>query len=178
MLDKVLVPLDGSPCSEAVLPWVRQLVATGHAKVYLLRVLPGLDGGDVMYSGFVAVPYAVPTPEERAEMTDAAHTYLEQVAAFAGEGADVQTLVRQGEPGREIVAAARECGADLIAMSTHGRTGVGRLVMGSVADQVVRSAGLPVVLIRPDAAALRATPSALSQATGEIAHPGRRPMGR
>jgi nucleotide-binding universal stress UspA family protein len=56
--------------------------------------------------------------------------------------------VRRGHPADEIVAAARETGADLIAMSTHGRGGLGRLVFGSVAQAVLRHADMPVLLMR------------------------------
>lgn len=174
---KVMVPLDGSPLSEAVLPWVRQLMATGHTRAYLLRVLPGSEGDDRMDNSFIAVPHPLPTPDERAEAEGDARAYLHQVAAFVGDEWDVRALVREGAPAREIALAARECGVDLIAMSTHGRSGLGRLVLGSVADQVVRSSGLPVVLIHPDEAAMRATPTALSRGQGAVVHPGRRPMG-
>jgi nucleotide-binding universal stress UspA family protein len=60
----------------------------------------------------------------------------------------VESRVRRGNPAEEIVAAARESGADLIAMSTHGRGGLGRLVFGSVAQAVLRHVDMPVFLMR------------------------------
>jgi nucleotide-binding universal stress UspA family protein len=60
----------------------------------------------------------------------------------------VRTEVRRGEPVEEIVRGAREVGADLIAMTTHGRSGFGRLLFGSVAEAVLREAELPVFLMR------------------------------
>ena len=60
--------------------------------------------------------------------------------------------VRRGEPAAEIAAAARDAGADLIAMTTHGRSGLGRLLFGSVAESVLRRAEIPVFLMRLTAA--------------------------
>jgi len=60
----------------------------------------------------------------------------------------VEGRVRRGNPADEIVAAARETGADIIAMSTHGRGGLGRLVFGSVAQAVLRHVDIPVLLMR------------------------------
>jgi nucleotide-binding universal stress UspA family protein len=76
----------------------------------------------------------------------------EYLAALAAElrdkGIHVQIRVRRGEPATEIAAGARDAGADLVAMSTHGRGGLGRLVFGSVAQEVLRRVELPVVLMR------------------------------
>jgi nucleotide-binding universal stress UspA family protein len=69
---------------------------------------------------------------------------------------DVSCAIRSGRPDEEIVAAARDAGADLIAMSTHGRSGLGRLLFGSVAEQVLRHADVPVLMIRHTAAGLGA----------------------
>jgi nucleotide-binding universal stress UspA family protein len=60
----------------------------------------------------------------------------------------VERLLKEGDPVTEILSAAREAGADLIVMGTHGRTGLGRLLMGSVAEHVVRHATCPVVTVR------------------------------
>jgi nucleotide-binding universal stress UspA family protein len=69
---------------------------------------------------------------------------------------DVSWEVRNGRPDEEIVDAARASGADLIAMSTHGRSGLGRLLFGSVAEQVLRRAEVPVFLMRQTESRLRA----------------------
>lgn len=152
MFDKVVVPLDGSALSESVLAWVRQLVARADTRVYLVRVVPHVQPA-VVYDGAVAVPLPGPGPQEQQQD---ALLYLERTAERFGPEADIRSLVRTGAPAPEIVAAARECGADLIAMSTHGRTGLGRLVLGSVADEVVRISGMPVLVLRPDTAATAA----------------------
>jgi nucleotide-binding universal stress UspA family protein len=110
---RVLVALDGSPSSEAVLR-------------FLLEIAGPLEG-------------------RRHE----AEEYLAPIAAgLRARGVDVTFQVRQGRPDEEILVAAREHGADPIAMATHGRTGLGRLLFGSVAEAVLRHATVPVFLIR------------------------------
>jgi nucleotide-binding universal stress UspA family protein len=78
-----------------------------------------------------------------------AEEYLAPLAVeLRGKGVRVTTAVRRGAPAEEIVAAALEAGADLIAMSTHGRGGLGRIIFGSVAQAVLRQAHVPVFLLR------------------------------
>jgi nucleotide-binding universal stress UspA family protein len=78
-----------------------------------------------------------------------AEEYLAPIsAALRSQGVDTAWAIRRGRPAEEILAAARESGADLIAMATHGRTGVGRLLFGSVAETVLRQAPVPVFMIR------------------------------
>jgi nucleotide-binding universal stress UspA family protein len=85
-------------------------------------------------------------PETR---TREAEEYLATNAALLrARGVNVSWEVRSGRPDDEIVEAARENGTDLIAMSTHGRSGLGRLLFGSVAEQVLRHADVPVFLMR------------------------------
>ena len=79
-----------------------------------------------------------------------AREYLAPVAAdLRRQGVRVTTDARHGEPVTEIVAAARETGADIIAMTTHGRSGFSRLLFGSVAEAVLRQAEMPVLMMRP-----------------------------
>jgi nucleotide-binding universal stress UspA family protein len=78
-----------------------------------------------------------------------AEEYLAPVAVeLRKKGVRVRTQVRRGQPSEEIVLAAHETGADLIAMTTHGRSGLGRLLFGSVAEAVLRESRLPVFLMR------------------------------
>ena len=77
---------------------------------------------------------------------------IQKVSAdrLRGRGLHVQTRVAEAEtPAPAILDAAKEVGADLIALATHGRRGIKRLLLGSVADKVVRGGGLPVLLLRP-----------------------------
>jgi len=150
MAHRVLVPLDGSALSETVLPWIREHVSTTPTDLYLLRVLPSsATHGPSAFAGVEPAPSAN-IARERAR----AQAYLDSVEA--GQAQTIQRLVRTGDAGDEIVAVAAEVGADLIAMSTHGRTGLARLVLGSVTEHVVRGAGRPVTVLRPGEAALQA----------------------
>jgi nucleotide-binding universal stress UspA family protein len=91
--------------------------------------------------------------DELAARTTDARDYLARVAAVLWErGIGVQLRVRTGTPVQEILALSRECGADLIAMTTHGRRGLSRLVFGSVAEAVLRLADIPVLVMRLTAA--------------------------
>jgi nucleotide-binding universal stress UspA family protein len=145
MYKKILVPLDGSELAEQVLPHVSQLAGCTGAEVVLLRV-----PSEPVYD------YLVPDPEIAVEMRHdietAAQVYLDEIAAeFRSMNLAVSTLVVWGAPVQDtIIEVARQIQADLIAMSTHGRSGVARLVIGSVADDVVRHAPVPVLLVRPN----------------------------
>jgi nucleotide-binding universal stress UspA family protein len=137
MLSRILVPLDGSPLAEAVIPQVAELAALRKAEVVLLRValahtLPGAD------------PVAA-----QVRAVDEAEAYLLRVERdLVARGLPVVRAVRYGRPAEEILDHARVGGVSLIAMSTHGRTGIRRWVLGSVAEQVARRSPVPVLLWR------------------------------
>jgi nucleotide-binding universal stress UspA family protein len=152
----VLIPLDGSPEGEE---------AVEHA------VAVARDPGVELVLAHVVVPVVSLTePVAQAfvhetELESAAASYLEDVAGrLRARGLAVDTrILRHSQPSRAILSCAEEVGADLIAMETHGRGGLTQLLMGSVADKVVRAAPVPVLLHRPRA---YAAPSA-GQESGE-----------
>jgi nucleotide-binding universal stress UspA family protein len=128
MLNKVLVPLDGSEAAEAVLPYVELLAGRAGAVVHLLTVVPAA---------------------EEATATSDAFRYLEGLAdRLRGRSLSCDFAVTAGEPGDTILAEADANDADLIAMSTHGRSGLARWVLGSVADKVVHRTAKPLLLVR------------------------------
>jgi nucleotide-binding universal stress UspA family protein len=142
MYKRVLVALDGSPVAETIIPFILDIAGPLDLEVILLRVLQPLP--PVVVDGAAYVPVEDPV----AERIDA-QEYLAPVAIeLRNKGVRATTEVRSGDPAQEIVAAAREAGADLIAMSTHGRGGLGRLIFGSVAEAVLREAEIPVFLLR------------------------------
>ncbi len=145
MYKQILVPLDGSELAEHVLPHVCDLAECSGAQVVLLRV-PGEPAFDYL------VPDGQVIVELRHDIEDAAKIYMEQVADELRErGIRVRTRVQWGMPVYQVILeVASELGADLVALSTHGRSGIARLVIGSVADQVVRHAPLPVLLVHPE----------------------------
>lgn len=165
MYERILVTLDGSKTSEAVLPEVER-VARGHeVSVILLTVAetprstaeaphPLVVAGMVTPGGVRPAP-APRVVEDRgqalAHVQDELHAYLEEKARPLRElGLIVETEVAFGEPVEEILALARQRGADLVMMTTHGRTGVAQAIFGSVASRVVGSGVRPVLLVRPD----------------------------
>lgn len=143
---KVLLPLDGSPAAEAVLDPALSLAALFGAEVKLLQVAQQPREPDSPY-----IPHAARHLEEvEARRLAEAETYLEGVrAALPAGGPVVETETTAGAWAAEaILRVAVRWQADLIAMASHGRGGVPRLVLGSVADKVVRSSERPVLVFR------------------------------
>jgi nucleotide-binding universal stress UspA family protein len=139
---RVLVPLDGSPLAEAIVPFILDIAGPLDLEVVLVRVVQPVPPEVVEGSRHVVLE------DVPARMADASD-YLTHVSArLDSRGIRVRTLTRRGDPASEIVEAAREAGADLIAMTTHGRSGFGRLLFGSVAEAVLRHAEVPVFLMR------------------------------
>ncbi len=141
----ILLPLDGSPLSERALPDATAIARRFGAKLALFAVV---ESHDVYSQPGVVAPIVgdqSKTDEEVAEV----RTYLLGFAdKLRDEGLDVIVEVRRGDPATEICDYARKISADLIVMSTHGRSGIRRWVYGSVADRILRSASVPVLLVR------------------------------
>jgi nucleotide-binding universal stress UspA family protein len=148
-IQRILVPLDGSPVGESVLPFVETLARRLRASVVLFRAITP-----------AAVPSSVPEVSPYAAdvvsfLQADAERYLEQIADdLAKAGLETSTMVTVESPESGIVNAANDLKADLVALATHGRSGVARWVMGSTADAVVRRAGLPCLVIRAGDGAL------------------------
>jgi nucleotide-binding universal stress UspA family protein len=137
-IKRILVPLDGSEASEAVLPIVSCLAGPFDFEVQLLHVVEGARS--VISSPLLATGVREP------------RAYLAEVAAhLEARALRVTTTVRAGLPAEVIPAVAVETKSGLVAMSTHGRTGLGRLFLGSVAERVLRSVSVPMLLWKPPA---------------------------
>jgi nucleotide-binding universal stress UspA family protein len=143
MYRRAVVPLDGSDVSAAILPFITQIAGPLDMEVVLLRVVD-------------AAPAVVLEAARRFEVEDVetrrlneARKYLRPIfQELADQGIRTQIQVRRGDPVTEIVACATAVDADLIAMTTHGRSGLDRLLFGSVAEAVLRQAEIPVFLMR------------------------------
>jgi nucleotide-binding universal stress UspA family protein len=133
MLARILVPLDGSRPSEKALPYAERLARPASAHLILIRVTePGLDSGQTGY-------------------TDA-QAYVDSLAAtLAQRGLAVESATPSGEPANEILEEVRFRRADLVVMATHGDSGPGRWLYGSVADAVLRGTQVPVFVVPPRA---------------------------
>lgn len=143
MYKSVLVALDGSPWAASVLPFIEQIAGPLDMEVILLHVVQPLP-----ITALSAVRRSA--EDDLRVRTAEAHDYLAPVVTeLRGKGIRARTDVRVGDdPRQEILAGARETGADFIAMSTHGRGGLSRMLIGSVADAVQRQAEIPVFLMR------------------------------
>jgi nucleotide-binding universal stress UspA family protein len=138
MYDDILLPTDGSAGMEAVIEHAGRLAAEHGARVHVLYVVDTASLSDLpVEGGFEGVSRHLNTEGERA--LDDVEDRLE---------VPVERTLTDGSPAREIVAYATEEGCDVVVMGTHGRTGVDRLILGSVAERVVRSSPVPVLTVR------------------------------
>lgn len=137
MYQSILVPLDGSKLAEAILPEVSELAELLKARINLIlvsraHVLPGVDPSDA-----------------QVKVVRRAHEYLEEMKKrLALESADIEIHTPYGNPAEKILEVCQRQNIDLIAMSTHGRSGIGRWLLGSVAEKVLRHSEKPVLLLR------------------------------
>lgn len=137
MYHTLLVPLDGSALSEGALPMAKALARRANARLVLVRAawLPALVG-------------ARPT-ETQTRAVQEAQDYLARLAAeLQQQDFRVETIVPQAPPDKAIVNAVALAQADLVVMTTHGRSGLGRWLYGSVAEAVLRRSPVPVLLVR------------------------------
>ncbi len=135
--DNILVPMDGSDCAEMILPKLEKLATDLRASIHLLQVVyartfPGVD----------------PTEAEVAVVRHA-EEYLKKIEGqLKTKGFTVDSHVRYGDEAEEILDHASQKDVDLIAMTTHGRSGVKRFLLGSVAEKIIRHSPKPVFLVR------------------------------
>jgi nucleotide-binding universal stress UspA family protein len=153
MYQRILVPLDGSAFAEQALPHAERLASVSGGEIHLVSVAPLLEDQGLavvdLYPVYVYREYLVDQAHEMKRVREELQNYLQQISRrLQAAGHQAQTAIRFGQPAEEIIAYAEEAGCDLIAMSTHGRSGLGRWVYGSVADKVLRGSVIPVLLVR------------------------------
>lgn len=142
MAERILVPLDGSPLSERAL-----LYALEHfpaASVTTIHVIDPVDSLVAAEAG--GLPAASDWHDAARDRADELHERAASVAT--DHDVDVATVTVVGRPAREIVAYADDHGIDHIVVGSHGREGLERTILGSVAERVVRRAGVPVTVTR------------------------------
>jgi nucleotide-binding universal stress UspA family protein len=146
MYQHIMVPLDGSELAECVLPHVEAIASGCHVTmVTLVMVVPPLH----LYGGAETRI----SPEERKNLeedsVEVATAYLEEKAQLLRDkGIMVEVKVLRGNVLDRLVEHIRDNGVDLIIIATHGRSGVSRLFLGSVADRLLRHAPVPVLMVR------------------------------
>jgi nucleotide-binding universal stress UspA family protein len=163
MYKKILVPLDGSKLAEAALPHVEELVRGCDTEEVILvsvtervqgyRAVKGsaeplvLSGGG--WGSAIQPPLQRLVPEAFGKKEKQAQKYLDRIARkLEAKGINVSTEVLLWKPAEAIVDYANQSGCDLIVMASHGRSGPSRWAHGSVADKVLRSSCIPVLMVR------------------------------
>ena len=143
-IERILIPLDGSNIGQAALDHIELIARETGAAINLIQVISTSGSmeasllGNANWDSFFKA------------MRETASDYLESlVEELKGHGISAKYDILIGNPAAEIIEYARKNKADLIAMSTHGRTGLARWVLGSVADKVLHGAGMPMWLVRP-----------------------------
>jgi len=145
MYDHVLVPTDGSAGMERVVDHAASLARKHEATLHALYV--------VNTAGLSNLPMETSMESVSEGLREEGETALEAVARQVPEAVSLQRSTVEGAPAGEIVDYATGEGCDLIVMGTHGRSGVDRLLLGSVAERVVRRSPVPVLTVRVGALA-------------------------
>lgn len=154
MAEKILIPLDGSGLGEAALDYVNAFISRlspeRHVTIILFYVITTLTHQLDVHSGGVGTVIIPYTSEEMESLKQESRMYLARVSKNLKEsGAEVKNhIVFGNNPAEEIIKAEKELGCDLVAMSTHGRSGLSRWAFGSVTDKVLRGGTVPVLLVR------------------------------
>jgi len=150
MYERILVPLDGSKVGEAALPYVEELVAKlalgTKVEVTLLQVISSLAHYIVAGEASAPIPY---TEREIEQIKKKATDYLDKAGeGLRSKGVIVKTEVATGKAAEQIIKVTEEIKADLVAMSTHGRSGLSRWAFGSVTDKLLHAGNVPVLVVR------------------------------
>jgi nucleotide-binding universal stress UspA family protein len=144
-IKRILVPLDGSALAERILAPATALGALTGAALTLLHAMSPEGAG-------YGMKWPWPQPEARSliQLPEAVQIYLDCVAeCLRAQSLVVHTAVMSGQPASAILEYAHDQAIDLIALATHGRSGAARILLGSIADKIVRGATTPVLLYRP-----------------------------
>src|ERR1700752_2414192 len=142
----ILLPTDFSDCGNYALSYAASLARTFGASIICVNVIE-LMVPTVGYSGMTE---PLPIADITEQLEDSAERELPKLAECeACAGLEVEKLLVHGEAASEIVRGAKERAVDLIVISSHGRTGLGRILFGSTAEAVVRHASCPVLVVKP-----------------------------
>lgn len=141
----IVVPTDFSDLANAAIPVAFALARDHKARVVLVHVLEAIVIPNPLYATY----YPMPTPEQMRKAESASAEALKKlVPAEHRDKVEVTALAVHGEPASELGRIAREEMASLIVIASHGRTGLKHLVLGSVAERVLRAASCPVLIVR------------------------------
>lgn len=142
----ILFPTDFSDCGNFALPYAASLARSFGASVICVHVIEPI----VPTVGYTGMTEPLPIADISEQLEDSAERELPRIAKREEcAGLDIEEIIAHGEAASEIVRVAEERQADLIVISSHGRTGLGRILFGSTAEAVVRHASCPVLVVKP-----------------------------
>ena len=155
MYQQILLPLDGSELAERALAPAQAMALAFKARLHLFQALSYAEEFDLMRGteyGALSEEYISRMLEEvAAAQSGKAAAYLaDKAAALTAAGVEVVTAYETGSPAEKILDYAQAAAIDLIVMSTHGRGGLRRLLVGSVTDRIIRAGDCPVLVVHPD----------------------------
>jgi len=144
----ILLPTDFSDCAIFALPYAAHIARATGASLICLHVVETV----VPAVGYTGMSEPLPIGDLSEQLENSAERELPKIAeSEACSGLEVEELIVHGEAATEIVRVAKERSVDLIVVSSHGRTGWGRILFGSTAEAVVRHAECPVLVVKPPA---------------------------
>jgi len=147
-LQKILLPTDFSGCAGYALPYAAQIARATKATIICVHVVEPV----VPAVGYTGLAEPMPIADISEQLEDSAGRQLPKVAECEEcAGLEVEEVIVHGDAAAEIVRVAEEREVDLIVISSHGRTGLGRMIFGSTAEAVVRHAACPVLVVKPPA---------------------------
>jgi nucleotide-binding universal stress UspA family protein len=141
MYDRILVPVDGGPGTERVVEEALELATLTDADLHALSVIDTRDYGTLPEAKWLTI---------REEFEREAEQALTGVRTAVGDAVSLTTATERGVPHEAILAYATEKGCDCIVMGTHGRSGLDRVLLGSVTERVTRHASVPVLVVHID----------------------------
>lgn len=145
-IKSILLPTDFSECGNYALSYATSLGRTFGASIICVHVIEPI----VPTVGYSGMAEPLPLADITEQLEDSAERELPRLAECEEcAGLDVEELIVHGEAASEIVRVAKERQVDLIIISSHGRTGLGRIIFGSTAEAVVRHASCPVLVVKP-----------------------------
>ena len=145
MYKKILVPLDGSPEAECVIPHLETIAKTGVKDIELISVVEPIE---IPTRGRIALSED-DLKQITLELKSETHKYLDQVAKrLTRAGIKVHPIILTGKPAESLINYIDSNDIDLVIMATHGRSGITRLFWGSIAEKVLRSVNVPVLLVK------------------------------
>ncbi len=142
----ILLPTDFSECASYARSYAASFARSMNASLLCVHVIEPMPPA----IGYTGLTEPLPMADFADEMQDSAARELPKISgAVEFAGLNVEEIITHGEPATEIVRLAHERSVDLIVISTHGRTGLQRMLFGSTAESVVRRAPCPVLVVKP-----------------------------